>query len=260
VRFINDCKESAINHAEAYQLLIKFHCISGGFVPELQDMAMHKVLKDDVFLHKIQKPCPNNCQLWEDFPIHCDEDAFMSNHHNKTSGAGLTPIPVEQLLDIDMMAQYIMHHGQLGSSNATHGVAMNVALQADHCSIFGYLLGCALGPHTVTTQSDFMQVYGCVVALPGYYCKAIDAWNLSNPNTPFVECSGDSLTIHPYDNELVPNITMDMVTQHLIHHGIPPQWINHAYTFGLHHLNHHSHLQAGPFHELYCNTDHKQLQ
>ena len=105
-----------------------------------------------------------------------------------------------------------------------------------------------------------MQVYGCVVALPGYYHEAIDTWNLSNPNTPFVECSGDSLTIHPYDDKLVPDITMDMVTQHLICHGIPPQWIDHVYTFGLHHLNHHSHLWAGPFHKLYCNTNCKQLQ
>ncbi|KAF8232608.1 hypothetical protein L208DRAFT_1271402, partial [Tricholoma matsutake] len=124
-------KESTIDRVEAYRLLIKFHCIAGGFISELWDLAMHEILKDSVFLHKIQKPLTNNHQLWEDFPIHRDEDAFTGNQCNKTGGAGLPPLPVEQLLDIDLMSQYIMHHICLGSSNATHGVAMNVALQAD---------------------------------------------------------------------------------------------------------------------------------
>jgi hypothetical protein len=79
VRFVNDRKESAIDHVEAYRLLIEFHCIAGGFVPELQDLAMHKILKDDVFLNKVHKPFPSNKQLWEDFPIHQDEDAFTGN-------------------------------------------------------------------------------------------------------------------------------------------------------------------------------------
>ncbi|KAF8220040.1 hypothetical protein L208DRAFT_1336052, partial [Tricholoma matsutake] len=139
-----------------------------------------------------------------------------------TGGTGLPPLPVEQLLDIDLMSQYIMHHRCLGSSNATHGVAMDVALQAGRCSIFGYSLGCALGPHMVIARSDFMQVYGCVVALPGFYCEAIDIWNASNPNTPFIECSSDTLTIHPYDDKLAPEATLDTVTQHLICHGGTP--------------------------------------
>ncbi|KAF8230952.1 hypothetical protein L208DRAFT_1279531, partial [Tricholoma matsutake] len=176
-----------------------------------------------------------------------------------TGGARLPPLPVDQLLDIDLMAQYIMHHGRLGSSNATHGVAMNVAPQADQCSVFWYLLGCMLGPHTVIARHDFMQVYGCVVALPGFYRKAIDIWNASNPNTPFIKCSGDSLTIHPYSDKLGLEATLDTVTEHLICHGVPPQWIDHMYTFGLHHLNHQSHLQARPFQDLYCKTDRKHL-
>ena len=99
-----------------------------------------------------------------------------------------------------------------------------------------------LGPCTVAARSDFMHVYGCVVALPDYYCEAIDVWNISNPNMPFTESSGDTLTLHPYDNKLASEATLDTVAHHLIHHGIPPQWIDHMYTFGLHHLNHQSHL------------------
>ncbi|KAF8222561.1 hypothetical protein L208DRAFT_1322059, partial [Tricholoma matsutake] len=147
-----------------------------------------------------------------------------------------------------------------GSSNAIHGIAMNVALQADHRSMFGYSLGCALGPHSVSSWSNFMRLYGCMVSLPGYYCEVIGIWNVSHPNAPFVECSGDTLTIQPYNEKLVPGLTTDKVAHHLIHHGIPPQWINHAYTFGLHYLNHQSYLWASPFHDLYYQMDCKCLQ
>ncbi|KAF8239235.1 hypothetical protein L208DRAFT_1238794, partial [Tricholoma matsutake] len=46
----------------------------------------------------------------------------------------------------------------------------------------------------------------------------------------------------------------------LIHHGVPTQWIDHMHTFGLHHLNHQSHLRAGLFQDLYCKTDRKCLR
>ena len=132
VHFINDKKESNINRIKAYRLLAEFHHIVGGFVPELRDLAMQEILNDDVYLHKVYTPCPNNHQLWDDFPIHQDEEAFTGNQRNKTGGAGLPPVSMEQLLDIELVAQYTMHHARLGSSNAVHGIAMNVALQADH--------------------------------------------------------------------------------------------------------------------------------
>ena len=123
--------------------------------------------------------------------------------------------------------------------------------------MFGYALGCGLGPCIVSSQLDFMRVYGCVVALPGYYHEAIDIWNASNPNKPFIECSGDTLTIQPYNNKSVSGPTLDKITNHLIYHGIPPQWIDHMYMFSLHYLNHQSYLWAGPFQDLYCQIDHE---
>ena len=111
VCFINNKKESNIDHVEAYRLLAEFHCITSGFVLELQDLAMQEILNDDIYLHKVYKPCSNNHQLWDDFPIHRDEDAFTGNQWNKTSGAGLPPVSMEQLLDIELVAQYTMHHG-----------------------------------------------------------------------------------------------------------------------------------------------------
>ncbi|KAF8233173.1 hypothetical protein L208DRAFT_1268243, partial [Tricholoma matsutake] len=63
VHFINDTKESSVDRVEAYRLLSEFHCIAGGFVPELRDLAMQEILNNDVYLHKVYKPCPiiNSC-------------------------------------------------------------------------------------------------------------------------------------------------------------------------------------------------------
>jgi hypothetical protein len=95
-----------------------------------------------------------------------------------------------------------------------------------------------------------------MVALPGYHHEVINIWDVSNPNTPFVECSGDTLTVKPYNEKLVPGLNLEKVKHHLIQHGIPPQWINHTYMFSLHYLNHQSYLQVGPFQDLYYQTDH----
>ena len=141
VRFINDKKEDPTDRVEAYRLMIEFHRIAGGFVPELRDLTMREVLDEDQFLRKVRKPIPGDRQLWEDFPVHRDEDALKGNRRNKSQGAGIPPVIGERMLEVDAVAQFVMHHGRLGSSNPIHGIAMNYALQADRRSVFGYSLG-----------------------------------------------------------------------------------------------------------------------
>jgi hypothetical protein len=121
--------------------------------------------------------------------------------------------------------------------------------------MFGYLLGCTLGPHSMLAHPDFMRAYGCVVALLGYYREAINIWNVMHPNRPFAEHSGDILTIQPFNGKEVSGLTQSSLIDHVIVRGIPCSWIDHTYTFGLHHLNHQSHIQIGPFHDLCYHTD-----
>jgi hypothetical protein len=127
---------------------------------------------------------------------------------------------------------------------------MTVALQASCQSVFRYTLGCTLGPRTITAQPEFVRIFGCLTALPGVYCEANDVWNVSHPDQPFTELSGDTLTVNLYNEKKITSIMMDTMANHLIAHGIPPQWIDHAYTFGLHFLNHQLYLQAGPIQRL----------
>lgn len=79
VNFINDMKESAIDCVKAYKLLAEFHRVVGGFIPELWDLAMNEILKDDVYLHKVYKPCPNNHQLWDNFFILQDDNTYLTS-------------------------------------------------------------------------------------------------------------------------------------------------------------------------------------
>jgi hypothetical protein len=260
IRFINDKTKDAMDHTEAYRLLTEFHRIAGGFTPELRNLTMKEILDDRGFLQQAKRPFPGDHQLWEDFPVHRNEDTFKGNPRNKSLGAGLPPVTGERMLDIDAMAQYVIHHGRLGSGNPIHGIAMNFVLQVDWCSVHGYSVGCVLGPRQVAAQSDFMCKFGCLVVLPGFYHEAIDIWNLSYPDRPFMELTGTALTVHPYDDNKMANLTRDGLVDHLITHGIPPLWIDHAYTFGLHYLNHYSHTKIGPFHELYRKTDQERLE
>jgi hypothetical protein len=85
-------------------------------------------------------------------------------------------------------------------------------------------------------------------------------WNLSYPNKPFTEVTGGSLTVRPYKDDRAASLTRDELIDHLITHGIPPAWIDHAYTFGLHHLNHYSNTKVGLFHDLYCKTNQERLE
>lgn len=116
-------------------------------MPELCDLAMNVILNDDQYSNKIKQPHPNNRQLWESFPIFWDKDVYTGNCRNQTQCAGLLPVTGDNILNIDAVAQYTMHHGQLGGTNPIHSMAMNLALQSDQRSIFGYSLGHALGPH-----------------------------------------------------------------------------------------------------------------
>jgi hypothetical protein len=38
----------------------------------------------------------------------------------------------------------------------------------------------------------------------------------------------------------VTDVNANVIMDHAICNGIPPSWVDHAYTFGLHYLNHYS--------------------
>ena len=79
VCFVNDTSKVRIDRVEAYQLLEEFHRSAGSFVLDLCDLLMKEILKPDMYTNKVSKPWPKDRQLWEQFPIHQNEDVFCTN-------------------------------------------------------------------------------------------------------------------------------------------------------------------------------------
>ena len=99
------------------------------------------------------------------------------------------------MLDIDHWAQYLLHHGRIGSENPVVGIVMNYAYQVDRRSVFGYILGRALGPRQNKPRSEFMRIYACLLAQPHFYHDAIDTWDQTHPNQPYIEATGGTIAI-----------------------------------------------------------------
>ena len=62
-------------------------------------------------------------------PICRNEEAFSTNRHNATQGAGLAPPEANKLLNIDCWAQYALHNGCINSENPIIGLAMDRAFR-----------------------------------------------------------------------------------------------------------------------------------
>ncbi|KAG5731707.1 hypothetical protein E4T56_gene724 [Termitomyces sp. T112] len=70
---------------------------------------------------------------------------------------------------------------------------------------------------------------------PGLYWEVVAAYAAANPTQPFVAQFGANLEIrqvHVPDNQ-VRNFTNDDAIHVLIHNRIPPDWVDHAYTYGM---------------------------
>jgi len=202
IRLVNDRSELSLDRVDAYRLLEEFHRIASRFIPALRDRAMHGILEDDGYVKQVSRPFPGDRGLWEDFPIRRNEDAFETNRRNKTAGAGLAPPDSSRMLDIDHWAQYLLHHGRIGSENPVVGIVMNYAYQVDRRSVFGYILGRALGPRQNKPRSEFMRIYACLLAQPHFYHDAIDTWDQTHPNQPYIEATGGTIAIRSMDRPL----------------------------------------------------------
>jgi hypothetical protein len=60
----------------------------------------------------------------------------------------------------------------------------------------------------------------------------------------------DSIALDHFPSDAVP-LDLNMVLDHILANHIPPSWVDHGYTFGLHHLNHGSLAPPNHFWERY---------
>ncbi|KAF8870159.1 hypothetical protein BD779DRAFT_1479151 [Infundibulicybe gibba] len=178
------------------------------------------------------------------------DNAYKKDNNGRTK-AGLSQPVDEQALNVDVWAQFILHHWRPGGDNPISGTAMNRAYHVNRRSIFGYLLARALAPRVpggsrTVPKTHFVRQYALLVARPQAYCEFITQWehetgeefipvktkpsNIVLKRIPAEQCSA--------------NTTQDDVARLLIENKIPPTWIDHAYTFGLYYIDHHLRIDS----------------
>ncbi|KAG6894646.1 hypothetical protein C0992_005265 [Termitomyces sp. T32_za158] len=99
-----------------------------------------------------------------------------------------------------------------------------------------------------------------VMACPGLYCKAIIAYNKVYEK-PFVAQHGAQLTIYQLHvpDDQVRNFSDEDTLCVLLYNRIPPEWVDHAYTYGVVYLEQ-------QFHQLmmsldnFCEVDNERLE
>jgi hypothetical protein len=150
-------------------------------------------------------------------------------------------------LDIKMWAQYMTLHAHPGGPNLFIGLAFNHAYQVHYHTVFGYALSCILSPLSSHAQLVFICHFSCLVAIPHRYLEYIQDWAELHNQLPQFPSPGPNITITRMDwaSENTEAMTMNNVVHVLIDNRILVSWVDHAYTFGLHYLNHHlGHMTA----------------
>ncbi|KAF9439960.1 hypothetical protein P691DRAFT_689196, partial [Macrolepiota fuliginosa MF-IS2] len=85
----------------------------------------------------------------------------------------------------------------------------------------------------------FTQLMAILLATPGLYRSFIEEWNMCHPEHPFIPQTGK--VCHYRQLVLAPgtgaNLMIDTIAEVLIHNGVPPAEVDHAYTFRVNYMN-----------------------
>ena len=135
------------------------------------------------------------------------------------------------------MARYAILYGRPGPNYFT-GVVIDYAYRVNRRSIFGYGLVRVLAPEG--KNIPYRRYVAALLALPHWYRDAIAEHNLRHPTNVFVPQQGPTFTLsrlqmHPSQ---VPNMNLHTIIDLFLRNRIPPEWVDHGYTFGLNFINH----------------------
>jgi hypothetical protein len=231
-QLVMDTHRSDADRIEGFRLHAELRRISRLSAPERRDRAMTEILDDRNLPPRFGAPFPPEHPRWDHKPI--------PRRPSTWSGAGLrTPDP-SAAFDLELWAKYIQYHGRPGSSNPFVGLAFNYALHVNYRSVFGYLLCRALAPASTIARSVFSRHFACIVAVPRRYRDLVQEWSRTSGQQPDFPNPGLTVTLTRMDwtNHDAHAMTVDDVANTLISNCIPISWVDHAYTFGLHFLNH----------------------
>ncbi|KAG6863165.1 hypothetical protein C0993_012653 [Termitomyces sp. T159_Od127] len=214
----------------------------------LQDRTMQILLQDPSYWD-----LPNPIQGPEDMAIieqrHIPT-CFLRTKNDGTSVLRMMHAPdLKRPFDLEQIAQYALIYSQLGLENTWQGIAVDFAYRMHWQTLFGFALCRALCVNSAG-KTTIVQRFTLVMARPGLYQEAVAAYAAANPTQPFVAQFGANLEIrqvHVPDDQ-VRNFTDNDAICILIHNCIPPDWVDHAYTYRVVYLEQ-------QFHQLTMSLD-----
>ncbi|KAG6893594.1 hypothetical protein C0992_009365, partial [Termitomyces sp. T32_za158] len=155
--------------------------------------------------------------------------------------------------DLKQVVQYVLIFGRPGMENTWQGIAVDFAYQMHWRTLFGFALCHALCANS-TGKTTLVRCIALVMARPGLYRKAIIAYNKVYKK-PFVAQHGVQLTIYQLHvpDDQVRNFLDEDALCVLLYNRIPPEWMDHAYTYGVVYLEQQFHqptMLLDNFHEV----------
>ncbi|KAG6863079.1 hypothetical protein C0993_000285 [Termitomyces sp. T159_Od127] len=199
----------------------------------LQDRTMQILLQDPSY-----QDLPNPIQGPEDMAIIKRQhipSRFLRTKDDGTSTLRMMRAPdPKRPFDLEQIAQYALIYGRPGLENTWQGIAVDFAYRMHWRTLFGFALCRALCANSAG-KTTLVQRFALVMAHPGLYWEAVAAYAAANPTQPFVAQFGANLEIrqvHIPDDQ-VRNFSDNDAICVLIHNRIPPDWVDHAYTYGV---------------------------
>lgn len=255
-------KATRLDRAEAYLLLYQFQSTALDIDQRYWDRAMTEVMRSGLF-GQGDMPFHRSDRVFRSPRLPIDERALSRNRSTATRGAGLPPPQPTEAFNIDLHAQYMLHHGRPMSENPYTGIVFDRAFRVHRRSVFGYLLGTVLAPDSTQGRANFMRLFASICARPRFYLDQIAAWDLAHPTNLYapIPAGAPQITItRMADPGLgAPNMTDMDVVHVLITNRIPVRWIDHAYVWGLHWLDHH--ISGFTIHaNLFDHIDNERIQ
>ncbi|KAG6886420.1 hypothetical protein C0992_004026 [Termitomyces sp. T32_za158] len=155
--------------------------------------------------------------------------------------------------DLDQIARYALIFGRPGMENTWQGITVDFAYRMHWQTLFGFALCRALCANSAR-KTILVRRIALVMARPGLYCEAIDAFNKVY-DEPFAPQYGPQLTItqvHVLDDK-VQNFSDNDAIHVLLYNHIPLEWVDHAYIYGVVYLEqqfHHPMMSLDIFWEV----------
>lgn len=226
--------------SEGYGLLLELHRVACRISPDLRDASMIALVQSDF---SMKRP-----PLFPMVPGPPPRAIPRSTRCILDPGYDLRNAPKDEIhfewFDLDRWAQFIIaHHNPDTGNQFIPGIAIETTSRILRESIFGHVFCLALCPAEASGSHlrRFQRQFAYVVALPHFYQEAVDVAQSRGEAIEFLSPDATSASLHKITFERMrnKNLNKNDVIQVLLENGIPVEWIQHAYSYGVNYLDHH---------------------